>query len=210
MKNISATLRIEKNKLASAYPWVPLFKFTFPSPVGNIFLVGNNEDVTYQSQVYTAFDIDVELPSEQTSSKVPECTIKAANQSRAFENMIILTSGGVDSLVTIIVVNTNNLGDDYSLLTWQFYILQTTCSNQDVAMTCSLYSPMDMRFPPDRYFGTTCRYQYYKGIECKWGGPQSSCDRSITTCRTYGNQINFGGFPGIHDSNIAFLFSRKI
>lgn len=209
MKNISSVLRIEKNRLASPYPWIPLVKFAFPSPVGNVFLVGDTQDVTYQSQVYTAFDLEITLPSDETRSTIPECEIIAANQSRAFEQMITQTNGGVDTLVTITVVNRNNLTEDYSALTWNFYILQVTCTNMEVTMTCSLYSPMDMKFPPDRYYGSTCRYKYYKGVECKWGGGQTTCDRSITTCRTYGNQINFGGFPGIADSNIAFLFTRK-
>ena len=210
MKTLPSALIIEKNRLASPYPWVPLVKFAFPVPTGDVFLAGNLSDVTYGGQLYTAFNIDVQLPDCNVKAVVPECTITAANQSRVFEGMIIDSNGGVDTQVNITIVNTNNLAADYSTLTWSFYILQVNSNSSEVTMTCSLYSPLDRRFPPDRYYGSTCRFKFFKGIECKYASTKTTCDRSLATCRSYSNEANFGGFPGLHDKNIAFLFTKRI
>jgi phage-related protein len=210
MRTLSNALLIEKNKLATSYPWVPLIHFSFTAPIGHIYLAANTENVTYQAQVYTAFDIQVELPADATEEKIPECKIIVANQSRAFESMIVDTLGGVDTPVTITLVNTNNLADDYSDLTWGFTILQSTCNSKEVQLDCSLYSPLDKRFPPDRYFGTTCRYKYFKGVECKYAGAVSVCNRSFDSCKALSNLTNFGGFLGIDDKEIAFLFTKII
>lgn len=210
MKSFSDVLLVEKNKLFSPYPWVPLFHFDFTAPVGDIYLVGNISDITYGGQVYTAFDIQVELPEDNNDGSIPECTIAAANQSRAFEEMITQTNGGVDSSVTITVVNTNNLTEDYTELTWNFNILQVECAADFVTMVCSLYSPLDKRFPPERYYNDHCRYKYFKGVECKYSGANAMCDRSLDQCILYGNSINFGGFPGILDADIAFIFNKSV
>ena len=211
MRSLADVLLIEKNRLASPYPWVPLVHFAFPSPVGDIWLAGNIEDVTFGGQLYTAFHIEVELPEENVHAVVPECIIHVANQSRAFESLIIQTNGGVDTTVTIVIVNTNNLTASYSELTWTYNILQVNTSNEFVDMTCSLYSPLDKRFPPDRYYGSTCRHILFKGVECKYvGSSPTTCDRNIDTCRSLGMAVNFGGFRGILDPNIAFLFSKRI
>lgn len=210
MKTLPSALIIEKNRLASPYPWVALVQFDFPSPVGTVYLADDLTDVSYGGQTYTAFNIEVQLPDCNVKAVVPECKVIAANQSRVFEQMIMSTNGGVDTQVTITIVNTNNLTADYSSLSWTFYVLQVTSNANVVEMTCSLYSPLDRRFPPDRYYGSTCRYKFFKGSECKYSGSQTTCDRSLNTCRSYSNQTNFGGFPGIHDRNIAFLFTKRI
>lgn len=209
MRSFSDALIIEKNKLSSPYPWIPLIHFAFPSPVNDIYLAGNTEDVTYQSQLYTAFNIEVALPDDNINAAVPECQLIAANQSRAFEEMIIQTNGGVDTQVTITIVNTNNLTEDYTELTWSYYILQVSCNSDSVIMDCSLYSPLDKKFPPDRFYGSTCRYKVFQGVECR-SAYGVKCDRSLTHCRTLLNSGNFGGFPGLLDTNIAFLFTKKI
>jgi phage-related protein len=207
VKSLSSALLIEKNKLATSYPWVALVRFDFTS--GTAYLAANTEEVTYGGQAYTPFHLEIDLPIDNTEPDIPECTIRAANQSRVFEILINESDGGVDSAVTITIVNTNNLADDYTNLTWNFYIMEVNCDNEYVTMTCSLYSPLDRKFPPDRYFGSTCRYKVFKGAECKYIGGQATCDRNHDTCSTYGNLANFGGFPGLFDLNIAFLFNKR-
>lgn len=44
-----------------------------------------------------------------------------------------------------------------------------------------------------RYSGS-CRWRIFKGIECKYVGPATTCDRTYDQCEVFGNQDNFGGF----------------
>jgi len=44
-----------------------------------------------------------------------------------------------------------------------------------------------------KYSGS-CRWKIFKGSECMYTGPSTSCDRNYGTCVGYGNSSNFGGF----------------
>jgi phage-related protein len=208
MRSLSSTLLIEKNRLASPYPWVPLVQFNFTGATG--YLAANTENVTYQTRTYTAFHLEVELPVDEISQSIPECKIRAANESRAFQTFIESSGGGVDVSVIITIVNTNNLAADYSNLTWSFNIMQVDCDNHYVTMMCTKYSPITKRFPHERFYGRTCRYRVFKGPECKYAGGTTTCDRTLDTCTTLANTVNFGGFPGIIDPTVAFLLKTRI
>lgn len=45
-----------------------------------------------------------------------------------------------------------------------------------------------------KYFSSSCRWQLFKGIECKYDGQAIVCDRSYGQCKSYSNSDNFGGF----------------
>lgn len=47
---------------------------------------------------------------------------------------------------------------------------------------------------PTQEYSRTCRYKQFKGVECKYAGAATTCDRSYATCQSYRNQVNFGGF----------------
>lgn len=47
---------------------------------------------------------------------------------------------------------------------------------------------------PRQDYTRNCRYDQFKGPQCKYAGGVTSCDRLFTTCTTLGNVINFGGF----------------
>ncbi len=44
-----------------------------------------------------------------------------------------------------------------------------------------------------------CRWQIFKGIECKYNGNELSCDRSYIKCQGLNNTANFGGFRWLPD-----------
>ncbi len=49
---------------------------------------------------------------------------------------------------------------------------------------------------PARYYWTLCPWMF-KGSECGYSGAGATCDKTISTCKGYGNEANFGGFPSI-------------
>jgi hypothetical protein len=56
-----------------------------------------------------------------------------------------------------------------------------------------------------KYFSASCRWQKFKGLECKYSGSGSFCDRSYDQCTVYGNTANFGGFrwlPSLSDKRL--------
>jgi|GEM_PF-2441631 len=47
---------------------------------------------------------------------------------------------------------------------------------------------------PRRMFWPLCNWQY-KSDECGYSGVQTACDHTLDTCKAYGNNGRFGGFP---------------
>lgn len=44
-------------------------------------------------------------------------------------------------------------------------------------------------------YSESCRWKVFKGIECKYTGEATTCDRTYDMCsNSYGNSDNFGGF----------------
>lgn len=60
------------------------------------------------------------------------------------------------------------------------------------------------RETPD-YFSGSCRWRIFKGVECKYVGNGSFCDRTFSQCLAYGNTYNFGGFRWL-----ASMVNKKI
>jgi len=44
-----------------------------------------------------------------------------------------------------------------------------------------------------------CRYPVFGGTQCKYSGSATTCDRRYTTCLSYNNDQNFGGFRWLAD-----------
>lgn len=69
-------------------------------------------------------------------------------------------------------------------------------------------NPYNKRFPMQRMMKSHCRFRF-KDVLCGYAGAGASCDKTLTTCRTFtdsayhnppystGNSGRFGGFPGI-------------
>ena len=48
-------------------------------------------------------------------------------------------------------------------------------------------------------YGPTCQWKKFKDAKCGYTGSGTSCDRTLTQCQAYGNELNFGGHPSIPD-----------
>lgn len=58
-----------------------------------------------------------------------------------------------------------------------------------------LWASSAVAIGPMQDYTRNCRYQQFKGPQCKYAGVQTACDRLFTTCDTVMlNRINFGGF----------------
>jgi hypothetical protein len=64
--------------------------------------------------------------------------------------------------------------------------------------TYSLSLPIDQNAItlPRRILTTKCTV-LFKGAACQYSGSVETCDRTLVTCKTLGNQANYGGFPSI-------------
>jgi len=60
---------------------------------------------------------------------------------------------------------------------------------------------------PFREYSEKCSIRKFKGLQCKYAGAATSCDRSYATCTSYGNQANFGGFRWLPADSVSVLWT---
>jgi Phage-related protein len=202
MKNLSASLLIEKNRLNSGSPWLVLVDIYFADDL-IIRLVRNSENITFGGVVYTAFPMEIQLGAELIRGEIPTVTLKVSNITRVIQGYISALSGGIDCPVTIFIVNADCLEDDYAELTLDYLITGVTANAEWITFTLGLPSPINYRFPLYRYFPESCNWAF-KSAECGYSGSASVCHRNFVACGQLGNTKRFGGFIGLNRSGVSY------
>jgi lambda family phage minor tail protein L len=208
---LSALANIEKNKLSSTGAWIVLF--TIQTPGGDIIrLCLNNEDVYWPStpttvdNLYIAFPLELDEIGETSKGEVPQIAVKVSNVSRAIQYYLEKEQGMMNSEVIIRVVHSGNIttaslgAGEYNAdpeVTLNYDIIDSHSDSKWVTFILGSGSPYRMRFPKNRVMRNFCPF-LFKGARCKYSGEETSCDRSLYTCRNImNNSENFGGAPGI-------------
>ena len=206
---LSATAFIEKNKLATNYTWLILMDITLPD-TSVIRICGNSENVTWPvsgGNVYTAFPFDIAEIGDTSKGEVPSVNIKISNVTRSMEPYLDTYDGMIGSTVKLYVVNSknvttpslgagvNNANPEVEL---EYEIISSGSDSMWATFTIGAANPFNKRFPRNRIMRNLCRYKAFKGDQCQYVGAQTSCDRTLDTCRnTMLNEEHFGGFPGV-------------
>ena len=212
---LSATAYLEKNKLTSTKAWLVLLKITLTDDT-EIFLVANTEQVTWpvtNGDTYLAFPFELDEIGDSSKGEVPSVGIKVSNATRSLEAYLEEYDGMVDSIVKIYVVNSTNVeipsdpGAGVNNVTpeieLEYEIINSNADNMWVSFTLGATNPWNKRFPRNKVMRNICRYKDFKGDQCQYGGGQTSCDRTLDTCRTVmANSVNFGGAPGVASKGI--------
>lgn len=204
MKSLPLELRQAKNMFGDDSPWLALFQLKMDDSL-TFYLAANNEDVTFQGQVYTRFPLQVELPKSTNTGEIGTVSLTVANATRTLQPHLEQFSGGVGKPVTMIIVHADNLASDYAELTWEFTITGVKSTAEWITFTLGGPNPMRRRFPPEKYLAGYCRYAHFKGSECGYAGPATSCGRSLDNCRTLSNSHRFGGFPGLQPGGLRVV-----
>ena len=207
---LSATAFIEKNRLATPNAWIVLLRVVMPDDT--VFRIcANTENVTWPvtaGDLYTAFPFDLDEVGDSSKGEVPSVALKVSNVTRFLVPYLEDQDGLVDSVVTIYVVNSLNvtLGADRVIgvnnnnpeIELEYDVINSSFDSQWVTFTLGATNPWNKRFPRNKVYKNICRYYDFEGDRCKYVGAQTSCDRSLYTCRNImNNSENFGGFPGV-------------
>jgi len=210
--SLPLALRQAKNIFGEDSTWLMLLKVTLTD--GTIFrLVPNNEDITFQTHLYTAFPVKVDFPKETSTGEIPSITFQLSNVTRIIQGHIEAVNGGIGSLVEMIIVSAEHLTEDYTELTMDFEVLSTTCAEDWVSIKCGASNPMRRRLL-DKYFAMHCNWQFNSpavraantgiGAECAYSGTDTTCNRTLSTCRAKSNAARFGGCPGLEVGGFRF------
>lgn len=211
---LSSVAYIEKNKLATTKAWIVLFKFTIPGVSEPLRLCANTEWVKWpvtNGDIYSAFPLDLGEIREDSKGSVPSLTLKVSNAMRTFEWYLEEYDGLVDSVVNIYVVNSTHVTTDskgYGINNnnpereFEFDIIESSADKDWIYFTLGASNPFNKRFPRNMVWRNVCSYKDFKGLRCQYTGSEAICDRTLATCRSYANSINFGGYPGVGSKGV--------
>jgi phage-related protein len=201
-KTLPAALVLEKNKIASANPWLLLADLNVDGE--HLRIVNNNESITFQSNLYQAFEFKFDAITSTKDGKIPTFVLSVPNINRMFIPYIEDTNGLVDTTVDIYIVNAGLLSENYSELTMNFVVMGCNYDSQVITLQLSTPSPMRQRFPKNRFIAKYCPWPF-KGVECKYSGADTTCQRTHDDCEAKGNLLNFGGFPGLREDGFRVV-----
>lgn len=206
MKTLNAALILAKNTLASAGAWLLLVDVTLPDGATVFHLARNNEDVTFQGQLYNAFPFEFELPGESSKGELSYASLRVSNVTRILMPYMQAQGGGVGGSVTLHIVHSEHLADNTAELTMNFDVMSAEDDEQWVSWRLGAPSPLRSRYPFYTYRAEYCRWVgNFKGNECGYGGSEESCEGTLAACELYNNVGRFGGFPGLGSGSFKIV-----
>jgi lambda family phage minor tail protein L len=198
MLTLSTAAILEKNKLANTGAWLVLLQITLPDDTV-LRVCSNTEDVTWPSSggdLYVAFPFELDEIGENSKGERPQVEVRVGNVTRQIQLYMEQASGGVGSTVVLRVVHSAHLDLTDAEVELTFTCINAWADSQWAHFVLGASAPWEKRWPRNRILKTFCRYRHFKGDRCGYTGTETTCDRTLTQCREYGNSERFGGCPG--------------
>ena len=85
--------------------------------------VRNTEDVIFGGETYLAFPFEIDNTLHTSEGEIPSIKIRLSNVTRLIQPYLEALNGAVSSTITITVVNSKHLSEDYSELEMTFSVL---------------------------------------------------------------------------------------
>lgn len=207
-KSLSVASVIEKNNIASSSPFLVCATVTVIDPatgqeVIKFRLVRNSEDITYQGELYTAIEFDIELKSEAGTQQ--SVKMRLVDFTRAVQEQMQAYGGGVGSAVEIMILNYGNIEQPPEVVEY-FQITSASTQNYEVSWILGAENALAISFPRRKQGKDRCQWRYKSG-ECGYTGGLPSCDQTLrgnNGCQAHQNSIHYGAFPGINLGGIRY------
>jgi phage-related protein len=200
MLPLSSIVIDQKNSLGSTEAILVALELSIPSLSEPIYIVRNNEDITWNSHIWQSFPFSIDEISETASNEVPSIAITLANASRAMEMYIsqydiwLKQNSHQPIVATIHVLSTADLNNTSSILTMSFEISSFSSTAQAMTFNLTQKNLYIKSFPPNK-ITRKCHFKF-GSTECGviTGG---TCDKTLNDCRNHNNSFRFGGYPSV-------------
>jgi phage-related protein len=198
MLTLSAGAIAHKNSLSDDSCWLALLEVQIPGTT--LYLANNNENITWNGQVWQAFPFDVDPLRENSGTEIPIATIRVSNVTREVLAYVEQSNGAIDFPVILRIVNSEVLGGTAPELQLEYVCKQIKYDTTWVSFTLAGSQHITRRTPERRFMKDFCPYAYGL-IECGVSAATlaafSTCKKTLAQCRERGNSKRFGGEPGI-------------
>lgn len=163
---VSDNINIEKNKTATPNAWLVMLEVTLTD--ATVFrLVRNNEDITYEGNVFTAFNFQLDPVMTNSKGQISTLNLKISNVTSLLQPQIQALNGGVGSLVRLIVVSSGLLSEDFAEYDTNYEVLDSSSSASWLSFSLGVPSPLRQRFPLERYKAMGCEWRF-EAAECAY------------------------------------------
>jgi len=197
MLSISAITKAEKNKLSTDSALLVLLEIRLTNTV---YICYNNEDITWNGQLYQAFPFRIGETSEESDGSDPNIQLQVSNASQGLQWYVEESNGGLGTEVYLRVVNSKNLNGAADLEE-VYTVIDCKVNEEWVTFTLGNDYSARTRRPLDRYMKNNCPFKY-KGVRCGYNGAKATCTHTLADCRAHSNSVRYGGYPGIDQKGV--------
>lgn len=199
---LSPAAYVEKNALASDGVWIILIEIYVQQLDDYIRICSNNEDMIWAEKTWQSFPFSMDEIGDSAKGEIPQFSIRVCNINGIVQTHLERADGGVGSTVKIMVINTNIVSSTPEI-ELEFSTKSTEVDSQWATFVLGVVNPYSVLIG-QRMIRTGCRFtgpdgtqNGFKGSRCKYSGPNTTCGKTLQSCRDNGNSHNFGGFPGL-------------
>ena len=197
MKTLDADLIVEKNQLYSTNPWIALLEVDVDGS-DTWHLAAYPEDVSWNSETWTAFPVYIESFSEAASGRLEGLKLNVANVlqtvSAYVENGSLL---GND--VTIYFVNKAHLDITSNVPTYTYRINKITTTDTVAVFELGHNDLIRLHWPWQRFVRDRCRFKF-RGDRCNY--PDDEFHHiSQQDLLVGGDVAKYGGWNAINTAN---------
>jgi len=194
MINLSTNYINKKNLINTSSAWLTLLKVQI-GPSAYAYFTNNNTDVTYDSQVYTAYPFVLGTKTESSQGKIIQYDLSISNVGRLLIPYLKAYNGLKGYTITIYIVNSDLLSE-IAAITETYDVLSCNYNSKNVNFQLGKANLLNLSFPKKRYKKNFCDWEF-KGTACKYVGAETTCNKTLAECQVRTNTGNFGGFSSI-------------
>lgn len=202
MLSLSSTVIDQKNDLGSTEPIVVALQLDIPSLTEPIRLVRNNENITWNSEVWQAFPFNLDEITEQASGEVQQLALSVANASRVMKYYIseydtwLKLNAHQPIIARLYIISIADIANETPIKMFEFKVSSFTSNATQVVFNLVQDNIYILKFPPNK-LSRKCRFKF-GSVECGVTPTTGQvCNKTLSDCRVYNNSTRFGGFPSI-------------
>jgi len=193
----------EKNKINSDSTWLILLEIRYLDDLPMLFCY-NNTPVVWPAESINTWNPAIFSLSGMTETKdaeIPAVTLEVRDLSHIIIPYLEESNGGIGAEVIIRIVNSKYLTNPSPELTETMEIIGCSIDFENkISFSLGAENLLTRRCPTNRYLKNHCRFIFKDTTTCQYDGIGTSCGRSLADCKELGNEIHFGGFPGVGNS----------
>lgn len=202
MSTLSAAVIAHKNVIASTNPILIALELSIPSLDDPIYIVRNNENVTWRGITWQGFPFEIDDIEENSTGEVSSINITVANASAAMGIYIKQYDAWIKEnvyepiIATIHVISTSDLDNTDAILSIAFDVGYYTITATQVVFNLTQENIYTKKFPPHA-ITRRCRFKFGSeecGVVATIG---QTCAKTLSACRAYENSVRFGGYPSV-------------